>query len=175
MTDQTSHLRAVDPLEKSQDPAADPDWDGVTRPQRRAVARFLTDVIVDLGFVESEKVEAAIEQARANGGSPESILLDQGLITPDAMSRAIAARHGLDHLDLSRYSVDMAAANLIDNSAAKRYEAVPVAYLGETSLLVAMADPSNVLAVDDLALMTGYEIRVAVASREDLIHLISKL
>src|SRR6476469_8328151 len=100
MTPEQVHLHAVDPLDKP-DPAADPDWDGVTRPQRRAVARFLTDVIVDLGFVESEKVEAAIEQARANGGSPESILLDQALITPDAMSRAIAARHGLDHLDLT--------------------------------------------------------------------------
>src|SRR4051794_35556704 len=156
MTPDQAHLHAVDPPAKP-DPAADPDWDGVTRPQRRAVARFLTDVIVDLGFVDRDRVDAAIEQARSNGGSPESILLDQGLITTEALSRAIAARHGLDHLDLTRFSVDMTAANLIDNAAAKRYEAVPVAFINESSLLVAMADPANVLAVDDLALMTGFE------------------
>ena len=106
---------------------------------------------------------------------PEAILLEQGAITPEALSRAIAARHGLDHLDLSRFKVDMAAANLIDSSAAKRYGAVPVAFIGETGLLVARIDPSNVLAVDDLALMTGYEVRVAVAAREDLGQLISRL
>jgi type IV pilus assembly protein PilB len=173
--DQTPHLRAVDQVDPSQDPAADPDWDGVTRPQRRAVARFLTDVIVDLGFVSREKVDAAIDLARSSGETPESILLDQGSITTDALSRAIAARHGLDHLDLTRFAVDMAAANLVDNAAAKRYEAVPVGFVGDKGLLIAMADPANVLAVDDLALMTGFEIRVAVASREDLQQLISKL
>ena len=58
----------------------------------------------------------------------------------------------------------MAAANLLSSAAAKRYEAVPVAFADERTLLVAMADPANVLAVDDIALMTGYEVRPAVAS-----------
>ena len=48
----------------------------------------------------------------------------------------------------------MAAANLLASAAAKRYEAVPVAFAGERALLVAMADPANVLAIDDIALMT---------------------
>ncbi len=69
----------------------------------------------------------------------------------------------------------MGAANLITSAAAKRYEAVPVAFIGERVLLVAMADPSNVLAVDDISLMTGYEVRTAVASREDLAALVSRL
>jgi type IV pilus assembly protein PilB len=68
----------------------------------------------------------------------------------------------------------MSAANLIAPQAAKRYEAVPVAFAGERGLLIAMADPANVLAVDDIALMTGYEVRVAVASREDIATLISR-
>jgi type IV pilus assembly protein PilB len=90
------------------------------------------------------------------------------------LARAIAERHGLDHLDLSVFHVDMSAANLVSPQAAKRYEAVPVSFVGERGLLIAMADPANVLAVDDIALMTGYEVRVAVASREDLATLISK-
>ena len=66
----------------------------------------------------------------------------------------------------------MSAANLINPQAAKRYEAVPVGFVGKHTLLIAMADPANVLAVDDIALMTGYEVRVAVASREDIATLI---
>src|ERR671936_22101 len=69
----------------------------------------------------------------------------------------------------------MGASNLISSAAAKRYDAVPVQFIGDRALLVAMADPANVLAVDDIALMTGYEVRPAVASREDIAALVARL
>jgi type IV pilus assembly protein PilB len=151
-------------------------WDGVTAPRtRHAGPRFLTDVIVELGLVPAERVEEAIEAARAMGTTPDEVLLQAGAITQDALARAIAERNGLDHLDLTAFQVDMAAANLISSSAAKRYEAVPVHFIGERGLLIAMADPANVLAVDDIALMTGYEVRPAVASREDISALVARL
>ena len=60
----------------------------------------------------TRSVQAAIELARQQGSTPEAILLDQGAINQDQLSRAIAARHGLDHIDLGVFKVDMAAANL---------------------------------------------------------------
>ncbi|MGP8240821.1 MAG: GspE/PulE family protein, partial [Solirubrobacteraceae bacterium] len=93
----------------------------------------------------------------------------------DGLARALAERYGLDHLDLGMFGVDMSAANLVSTTAAKRYQAVPVAFADQRTLLVAMADPSNVLAVDDIAIMTGYEVRVAVAPPEDIATLISRL
>jgi type IV pilus assembly protein PilB len=155
------------------------DWNGVTPPRSRggrgAGARFLTDVIVDLGFAERERVDQAIDVSRQQGAAPEHVLLEWGEISQDTLARSVAERHGLEHLDLSVFNVDMAAANLISGSAAKRYEAVPVQFLGDRVLMLAMADPANVLAVDDIALMTGYEIKVAVASREDILALMSRL
>src|SRR3954454_494445 len=153
------------------------DWNGITPPRRTGggAARFLTDVIVELGFVDRPRVEQAVEAARATGTTPEHVLLDQGTLSLENLARAVAERHGLDHLDLSVFNVDMSAANLVNPQAAKRYEAVPVAFVGERGLLIAMADPANVLAVDDIALMTGYEIRVVVASREDISGLVSRL
>jgi len=65
--------------------------------------------------------------------------------------------------------------DIADVPAARRYEAVPVAYVDERTLLVAMADPANVLAIDDIAIMTGLEVRAAVASREDINGLISRI
>ncbi len=162
-------------MEASGSNGKDPSWNGITPPRRTGgAARFLTDVIIDLGLVDRARVEQAVEAARATGTTPEQVLMDQGALALDGLARAVAERHGLDHLDLSVFSVDMSAANLIASSAAKRYEAVPVQFIGERGLLVAMADPANVLAVDDIALMTGYEVRVAVASREDIHALISK-
>jgi type IV pilus assembly protein PilB len=119
--------------------------------------------------------DLAIEQGRGTGTSPEKVLLEQGTITQDQLARAIAERHGLDHADLTQFPVDMAAANLLGTTAAKRYEAVPVAYADERTLLVAMADPANVLAIDDIAIMTGLEVRAVVASREDITGLIGRI
>jgi type IV pilus assembly protein PilB len=153
-----------------------PVADGITKPrQAGGPARFLTDVIVDLGLVPRDQVDAAIEEARRSGRMPEDVLIEQGSLNSDGLARGVAERHGLDHLDLGIYKPDMQAANLISIPAAKRYEAVPVAFLDDRTLLVAMADPANVLAVDDIALLTGKEIRPAVTSREDIHGLISRL
>src|SRR5918996_10611 len=179
MTDKPSHLRPVPTgaisgaLAHAEPP---PDWDGVTPPNSRGGStRFLSDVIIELGYAPRETVGAAIETARQQGTTPESILVDQGALSQDQLSRAIATRHGLDHLDLGVFKVDMVAANLMTSANAKRYDAVPVAFVNERTVLVAMADPGNVLVIDDVALMTGYEVKAAVASREDITGLISRL
>ncbi|MEA2252874.1 MAG: type pilus assembly protein PilB [Solirubrobacteraceae bacterium] len=171
------HLRPVTDMASAAEAVpAEAPWDGVTPAGRRhAGPRFLTDVIVELGLAPAEPVQQAVESARITGSTPEELLLQGGVITHDDLARAIAERNGLDHLDLSVFPVDMAAANLISSVAAKRYEAVPVQFVGERVLRVAMADPANILAIDDVALMTGYEVRPAVASRDDIGSVIARL
>ncbi len=151
-------------------------WSGVTPPRGNGrLGRFIGDVLIELGFATRELVDMAIETARASGRRTGRVLIEQGVITEDQLARGIAERYGLDHLDLSVYHVDMAASNLIDSAAAKRYEAVPVAFVDERTLLVAMADPANVLVADDLAMLTRYEVRPAVASAEDIMAVIARL
>ncbi|HVE69445.1 MAG TPA: ATPase, T2SS/T4P/T4SS family [Solirubrobacteraceae bacterium] len=176
------HLRTVTdgppPSEGSlaRQPAPSEKPTGITPPTRRGGSgRFLTDVIVDMGFAGREAVDAAIEAARSAGCTPEQLLQEQGALNADQLARAVAERYGLDHVDLNVLAVDMGAANLINAAAAKRYEAVPVSFVDERTVLVAMVDPSNVLAVDDIAIMTGLEVRPAVASREDVAALMTRL
>jgi type IV pilus assembly protein PilB len=164
------------PTERVPDAASSPDFTGITPPRRRGgAARFITDVIVELGFVPKEKVDAAVEQGRAVHQSPEQVLLESGVLGADQLARATAERFGLDHVDLTVYKPDIAAVNLLGASSAKRYNAIPIGFHNSGNLLVAMADPSNVLALDDLKLMTGYEIRPVVASAEDIGTLIAKM
>ena len=103
------------------------------------------------------------------------MLVERGVLTPDQLSRVIAERFGVDQIDLGVFSVDMAAANLLPSSSAKRYGAVPVKIIDDRTLLVAMIDPGNVLAVDDISLMSGYEVRPAVAPEQDIAALIQRL
>jgi type IV pilus assembly protein PilB len=175
MKDPAPRLYAVDPDDDA-DVTAVAEHNGVTRPTRRGGAnRFLTDVLVEMGYCEAERVESAIKEGRTSGLAPERLLLEQGAITADQLARATAERYGLDFLDLDVFKVDMAAVNLLTSAAAKRYNAVPVSYVNEHTLLLAMADPANVLAVDDIAMLTRLDARPAVASLDDIANLISRM
>ncbi len=176
MSDQAPHLRAVDPEDPEEKLQSKEDTPGLTPPSRRGGSgRFLTDVLVDLGFVDPSRVERAIEEARIGGLPPERILVEEKTITAEQLSRAIAERHGLDHVDLGVFKVDMGAVNLLSTASARRYAAVPIAYSGERTLIVAMADPANVLAIDDIALMTRLDVKPVVASAEDVSSLIGRM
>ena len=149
---------------------------GITTPSRRGGSgRVLTDVIVDLGFVDRQAMDNAVEMARSAGSAAERVLVSTGAITEAELARAVAERFGLDHLDLQLYRVDPDAAKLVTPAAIKRYQAVPVSFASDRTLLVAMADPANVLAVDDIAVMTGYEVRPAVASPSDIVSVLERL
>ena len=132
-------------------------------------------MLIELGFCNQERVQKAIDDARTAGRPPERILVEEKAITSEQLSRAIAERYGLDHLDLSIFKVDMAAANLLTATAAKRYGAVPVSYVDEHTILLAMTDPANVMTVDDIGLLTRLEVRPAVASEGDIGALIGRM
>jgi type IV pilus assembly protein PilB len=157
-------------------PTGEPALAGIRSPSKHTGGqRFLTDVIVELGLCTREQVDAAVEKARVAGETPETVLLQQGSITADGLAQALAERYGFDYVDLSTFQVDMAAANLVSSQLAKRYDALPVAFIDDRTLLVAMADPANVLAIDDIAILTGFEVRAAVATSFDLATVISRL
>src|SRR4051794_11066183 len=149
---------------------------GITTPSRRGGSgRVLTDVIVDLGFVDRGTMDTAIARGNDKGSLPERVLVEDGTLNEAQLSRAMAERFGLDHVDLDVYRVDPDAAKLVTPAAVRRYQAVPVSFAGDRMLLVAMVDPANVLAIDDIAVMTGYEVRPAVASLSDVERLLERL
>src|SRR4051794_934514 len=143
--------------------------------QRTGAKRRIGDVIVMLGFAERELVEKVVEEGRANGIPLGQALIDAKIVDSNQLAQALAERNGLDYVDLNSFEVDHGAANLLDHAKARRYQTIPISFLGEQTLLVATADPANVLALDDIAMATGYEVRRAVASPEDIDATIGQL
>ena len=179
-SDYPSHLQPVPDLGGSAAPALQPTetagTPGLTPPLQRGHSRgFITDVLVELGFVAEETVRTAVEVARTAGKPPETLLLEQGAVSEDQLSRATAERYGLDHVDLAVHGVDMGAAALFPVALARRYMAIPVGYVDQETLLVAVADPANVLAVDDIQIATGLDCRIAVSARGDVEGLLTRL
>src|SRR3954452_5477707 len=111
---------------------------GVTPPSTSSASpRLIGDVVVDLGFADRARVEHAIAKARETGRRTGQVLVEDGVLTSDQLARVIADRFGLAHVDLSAFTVDMTAANLLASSTARRYEAVPVGFVDERTVLVA--------------------------------------
>ncbi|HEX6651223.1 MAG TPA: GspE/PulE family protein [Thermoleophilaceae bacterium] len=132
-------------------------------------------MIVQLGFAERELVERVVERGRRDGLPLGQALIEAGVVNSSQLAQALAERNGLDYVDLNVFQVDKGATAMIDSAKARRYRTVPIAFLAERTLLVATADPANLLALDDITMATGYEVRRAVASPEHIDGLIEQL
>ena len=162
---------------------ADAPWVSTTAPhpgvvpptQRGFSSRKIGDVILDLGFASREVVEGAVAASRASGQTTGQALLASGTLTSEQLARVIAERFGLDYVDLAAYDIDPGATSLVSLDVLRRYEAIPVGWFEPGTLLVAMAEPSNVLALDDIALLTGCTVRPAIAAPDTIDLLLRRL
>jgi hypothetical protein len=137
--------------------------------------RFLSDILVELGFVDEDAAERAVEAARHPGQTPEKVLVEAGTITEDQLARALAERYGLDHIDLTEFPVDPSAAALLRKTAAKRYLAAPVGFADDGALVLAVADPADSLGLSDIAVMTKLPVRPAVSARSQIRKLLDTM
>jgi type IV pilus assembly protein PilB len=138
-------------------------------------ARMIGEVAVDLGFADRLTVEDAVAAARSQGRPTGLVMVERGVLRHDQLARVVAERFGLDFVDLAAYDLDMGAVNLISAETARRYQAVPVGFTDDGSVVLAMANPTNVLTIDDVGMMTGRRVRPAAASVEDLNLLLTRL
>jgi type IV pilus assembly protein PilB len=124
----------------------------------------LGTLLIERGLCTPLQVDAAmVEQARS-GVSLGRVLVDQGVLTETDLVATLAAQVGLEFVDLHDRQIDPTASGAVSDALARRYQALPIAWDGST-LVVAMADPSNVLAVDDIRSVTGADVRIVVATR----------
>jgi type IV pilus assembly protein PilB len=149
---------------------------GLTPPTQRGFSsRLIGDVVVDLGFATRDVVDAAVNVARTTGRTTGRVLFESGVLTADQLSRVVAERQGLEHVDLSAFEVDLRAASLVAPEVVRRYQAVPIGFGDEGDLLVALAEPSNVMGLDDMSLITGRRVRPVIAAPEDIELLIQRV
>ncbi len=148
-------------------PGSGSGW--VPTPRRR-----LGDIVVDAMWVPRSVVEEMVDEARSMGRPIGQLLLDRNLITSEQLGQAIAERFGLPYLSIRQAEVDMRAAMLVDAQTARRLRSLPVAFDDET-LVVAMVDPGNIVALDDIAMLTGQRVRPIVVSEDDIDMVISRV
>jgi type IV pilus assembly protein PilB len=130
-------------------------------------------LLVAGGILTEDALANALVTCKGRGHGLTQVLMEDSLVTESDLVATLAAHLKLEYVDLSEYPVDAAAARLVSDSLARRYLALPIGWI-EGRLIVAMADPSNVFAIDDIRTVTGAELRVAVATKNSILEGINK-
>ncbi|GBD84511.1 type II secretion system protein E [bacterium BMS3Abin02] len=131
-------------------------------------------LLLEEGIVTQEALDRGLEIHNEGGLPLARVLLDEHLVDERDLVRVLARSIGLDFVDLREITVDPAAAALIAESLASRYAAIPIGF-EDDRLVVAMADPANVLAIDDIRAITGREVIPKVATRSDVDEAIQRM
>ena len=133
----------------------------------RGPKRPLGEILLSKGLINQEQLDEALKVQKNTTEQIGRILVDLGYLTDRDVLRAHAEQLNIPFLEFDNVSVDEDVAKTIPQSVVQRYNAVPIRRNGNR-LTVAMADPTNVFALDDIRLITGYEIDPMLATTEDI-------
>jgi len=136
-------------------------------------AKQLGQILIEQGLITSAQLEQALEEHRKTPKSLGRVLIDLQLIKEADLVRALAEQVGLEFVDLADYHIDPSSTMLLPDALARRYRAIPI---GERDgkLLVAMSDPANVYALDDIRTITNRDVQPVVATAADVEQAIQK-
>jgi len=133
----------------------------------------LGEILVKENLVSQDQLKKALEHQKKNGGRLGAILVKLGIVTDDEVTAVLSRQYGVPSINLKYYEVDPQVVKLIPQDTAVRYQIVPLSRVGST-LTIAMTDPTNVFAMDDVKFMTGFNVEPVVASESAIGEAIHK-
>jgi type IV pilus assembly protein PilB len=133
----------------------------------------LGQILLQHKIITEDQLAEALEKQQASGKSLGRVLIELGMVSEGALTAILAQQIGMKYVDLGNYQVDISAASLIDAETARKYTVIPIAF-NDGKLVVAMADPSNVFALDDIRIMTGMEVEAVVSTKDDIVGAINR-
>lgn len=139
------------------------------KPKQERLGRLL----LQNNLITEGELDEALTEHNASGKSLGRVLIEKGMLTEGQLTSVLAEQIGISYVDLNNFHVDPSAATLVDANLARRYMVVPIDY-EDGKLVVAMADPTNVFALDDLRIMTGMDVLPVVSTRDDIDMAISR-
>ena len=131
------------------------------------MASRIGDVLVKQGLISDSQLAQATEAAQQNGGMVGSSLVKLGFVDEDILVSTLSTQYGLPVVQIDDHSVQAEVLNLIPHAIASKYLLLPLEVTGNT-LTVAMVDPSNITAVNDIKFITGHDIRVVLAPESEV-------
>ncbi len=123
----------------------------------------LGDMLLKVGMISEKQLQEALEGQKKNGGKIGYNLVKLGFVKEEDITQLLSEQYGVPSINLRHFEIDESVIQLIPSEVAQKYLVIPVNRTGAT-LTIAMADPTNVFAMDDIKFMTGYNVEPVVAS-----------
>ncbi|HTP52579.1 MAG TPA: type IV-A pilus assembly ATPase PilB [Anaeromyxobacteraceae bacterium] len=133
----------------------------------------LGELLVRENLVSLQQLQKAQEEQRKTGGRIGSLLVKQGAIAENDLTSFLSKQYGVPAISLKDFEIDDEVIKLVPKQTAEKHQVVPVNRAG-SSLIIAMSDPSNIFAIDDIKFSTGYNVEVVVASEQAIREAIEK-
>jgi type IV pilus assembly protein PilB len=123
--------------------------------------------------ITPEQLQEALNYQKANGGKLGLNLVKLGIVKDEEITALLSRQYGVPSINLSDFEIDQSVIKLVPSETAQKYQILPLSRAGAT-LTIAMTDPTNVFAMDDLKFMTGYNVEPVVASETAVMEAIQK-
>jgi type IV pilus assembly protein PilB len=133
----------------------------------RNVKKRLGDILLERGLLTKEQLEKALKIQQISGKRLGEVLIDEGFITEKEIIKVLELQLGIPYIGLNKVVIDPETVKLLPEHIARKYKAIPV-NKEDNKLVVALSDPLNILAIDDLKMITGMDIKAAIATREEI-------
>src|ERR1700760_2488076 len=139
------------------------------------MSQRLGDLLVREKIITSDQLDKALKAQRDSGPNSRlgSTLVHLGFVSDEEVTNFLSRQYGVPAINLQYFEIDSSVVKLIPEETAKRYQILPLSRVG-ASLTIAMVDPTNVFAMDDIKFMTGFNIEPVVASETAIIEGIEK-
>jgi type IV pilus assembly protein PilB len=133
----------------------------------------LGELLVRNKLIDEKQLAKALEDQRASNGRLGASLVKLGYLKEEDLAAFLSRQYGVPSINLAEFEIDQNVITLVSSDVAQKYQLVPINRAGST-LIVAMADPSNIFAIDDIKFMTGYNVEVVVATEASIKATIDK-
>jgi type IV pilus assembly protein PilB len=137
------------------------------------MSQRLGDLLVREKVITQEQLNAALQSQKTDGGRLGSVLVKLGFLSDEDVTNFLSRQYGVPAINLNYFEIDSAVVKLVPQETARRYQILPLSRVG-ASLTIAMVDPTNVYAMDDIKFMTGFNIEPVVASETSIMEGIEK-
>jgi len=124
-------------------------------------------------LITPEQLQSALTQQKANGGKLGYNLVKMGFVKDEQITALLSKQYGVPSINLAQFKIDPTIVKLVPTETARKYQIIPLSRSGST-LTIAMTDPTNVFAMDDIKFMTGYNVEPVVASETAVIEAIQR-
>ncbi len=136
-------------------------------------ANRLGELLVRNKLIDEKQLAKALEEQKSSGGRLGASLVKLGYLKEEDLAAFLSRQYGVPSINLAEFDIDESVIKLIPPDVVQKYQLIPVNRAGST-LIVAMADPSNIFAIDDIKFMTGYNVEVVVAAEASIKQAIDK-